>query len=130
MEKRAVQVSHELWKQIMTEGYTAGGVKCIKGLPEDAELVSVIDYAAWPKPDLLFVFESENWAGPPSDYLQRVDYHTQEVVFQTAECRTCKKFTPGRFSNMGQQSGLCSYLTVPTFQSFGCTAYEPRETND
>jgi len=61
-ERRAVQISHELWKQMMTQGYTTGGLRCVKGLPEGATLIDAwIDDRRGP-PDLVFVFESDNWA--------------------------------------------------------------------
>jgi hypothetical protein len=62
MEKRAVRVSHELWKQIMTQGYESGGIKCTYGLPEDATLVEVFVKEHGSLPDPVFVFESSSWA--------------------------------------------------------------------
>jgi len=103
MEKRAIQVSHELWAQMMTEGYTSGGIKCIEGLPEDARFVTAFykqyvvaedDPSQWASAaDPVFVFASEMWPHATEDYRITTPWGEMfllfEPVFQAAECRTC-----------------------------------------
>ena len=87
-ERRAVQVSHELWRQIFTQGYTSAGLQCIQGIPEDATLVATTNTCEWPTPSPIFLFESDNWTEPAEEWLVEVDgkqYHAQRVIFQTEE---------------------------------------------
>jgi len=153
MEKRAVRVSHELWKQMFTEGYTSGGIRCVKGLPEDARLVGVKLHDRPDGPDPIFLFESDQWAGPAQEYpFDAVDgkHPGQEVVFQTAECLTCKHWDPSSHKLTGECVLTRDDDYVPDFKEsrahakahaddphpiswlqtakdFGCTQYEPRE---
>lgn len=152
-ELRAVRVSHELWKQIMTKGYTSGGWRCVKGLPEDAELVSVWIYDVV-QPDPVFVFESDSWEGPAereTGYGENV-YPECLPKFRTAECRTCKWWRCEEvFEDMKQLSGWgrCYKVVWPakndskaiaahwgigderlkTAPDFSCTSYEYRESD-
>jgi len=87
-ERRAVQVSHEMWRLICTEGNTIERVRCIQGIPDDATLVATFNTCGYPTPDPVFVFESDKWSGPAEEWLITVDgqqYHTQRVVFSTEE---------------------------------------------
>jgi hypothetical protein len=63
MSKRAVTISYEMLKEIITKGYMIELVECLEGVPEDAVLVDMF-------PDTLrmwvvMVFDSENWEGEP-----------------------------------------------------------------
>lgn len=146
MEKRAIQVSHELWQDIMTEGYTSVGIKCVEGLPEDARFVTAFlrealsekDGDAWiMRPDPVFIFESDQWARPARNYtikLGGVEYPAYDPVFQVAECRTCKwwDYEDGS-AKVGH--GFCQCPEIPsttlmTPRLFGCTSYELRESDD
>ena len=107
MEERAVRVSHELWKQLATQGYT-GSFQCLIGLPEDAEFVTAFyqtlhqskedpscwEYAANP----VFVFASERWVQPAGEHTVCAPWGEEWPVFvptfQAAECRTCKWWGP------------------------------------
>ena len=143
MERRAVRVSHEFWKQMMTQGYTNVGIQCVRGLPEDAELVEVWVWECV-EPDPVFVFESDSWGGPAARDIQLGENVYPECipVFRTTECRTCKwwgeydvmcdwaeckqpKTPPNREMVLAGSQGV-SLKTMPIF---GCTLYEPRETD-
>jgi len=108
MEKRAIQVSHELWQQIMTKGQPSVSFKCLEGLPEDARFVlsffkdyeiSQDDPSQWARgSDPVFVFESDNWKHPVGSARVQTPWGESfpyfDAVFQTAECRTCKWWHP------------------------------------
>ena len=89
MERRAVMVSHELWQQMMTQGYETGGLRCTRGLPEGARLIGAfyrfnLSPAQWPDP--VFVFESDRWPDPPGSYMVEHDgntYSVEDVVFES-----------------------------------------------
>jgi hypothetical protein len=91
MERRAVMVSHELWKQIMTQGYESGGITCVQGLPEDAELVGVFDKfnsTSAQLPDVAFVFKSGSWTTDTPSYTVKhrgVVYPVMDIVFRSIE---------------------------------------------
>ena len=134
MELKAVRVSFELWKQMVTQGYTSGGIRCIQGLPDDALLVRAF-YKNTPTrsqdPDPVFVFSSDKWGEsvsthsvvtPEGNLIPQVD-----VIFRTAECRTCKSWSP----EMAGSTSWCWHLDIETGPSFGCAEYgpEPRETD-
>jgi len=124
MEQRAVRVSHELWKQIMTQGYTSGGWQCVKGLPEDAQLVKVWIWEGV-QPDPVFVFESDSWEGPAEREIGYGENVYPECLpeFRTAECRTCRSWT--RDGNPILESQWCNSLVEITDEGFGCVLYEP-----
>lgn len=150
-EKRAVRVSFELWTQMMEQDYTSGGLRCVEGLPKGAKMVdyfaitssnpqnAVCDY-----PDLVFVFECDDWGTPTPEYTVYYPRHHTEmpvmnVVFRVAECQTCKHWT-GHGDEL-QEMGACTAPTAfvdactgkgltLTSRDFGCTSYEPRETDD
>ena len=128
MERRAVRVSHEFWKQMMTQGYTNVGIQCVRGLPEDAKLVEVWVWECV-EPDPVFVFESDSWGGPAARDIQLGENVYPECipVFRTAECRTCKSWSSGK----GGGASWCWHLDIETGPSFGCAEYgpEPRETD-
>ena len=68
MGKRAVQVSNQLWQQILTVGWRAGDkaiVECIEGLPEDAVFYDVEYRGGFEV--LHFVFEHPDWPEADSD---------------------------------------------------------------
>lgn len=147
MEKRAVQVSHELWKQIMTQGYTSGGVRCVEGLPEDARLVESFareeqfiigdDGRVEMRSDPVFVFESDKWTTPtPERTVVNAVRETIPVfhpVFRTAECRTCKHWDKIRkhlYKTEYEAECNKGVNDVPVPETFGCVEYEPRETDD
>jgi len=108
MEKRAIQVSHQLWAQVMTEGYTSGGVRCIEGLPEDARFVTAFyremaamegDPSQWSMvADPVFVFESDRWSRSARGHTVIApwgeEFPAYDPVFRVAECRTCKWWDP------------------------------------
>lgn len=144
MEKRAIQVSHGLWQQVMTQGYSSGGIKCLYGLPEDAKFVQAFyKQVGIVGPDVIFVFESDSW-GDIVDWktstvksLDRADvlnevYPLIMPVFQTAECQTCEWWAdPGN-----TDAGMCvrgnTDRTLVTGQlltsaDFGCVQYEKRD---
>ncbi len=139
-EKRAVQVSHELWKQMMTRGYTSAGIRCVQGLPDGAQFVSAFHAFVSSQhryPDLLFVFESSDWGEDPLD--RTVSYGHERLplmaapVFQIAECRTCKQSEadPALISlGSAQASHLCLWLDKYFKPDFSCAKYQHRETND
>jgi len=137
-EQRAVRVSHELWKQMMTLGYTIGGLRCIQGLPEDARLVRAFykenpQASQWPDP--VFVFDSADWGTEwaeiepsivtPEGYLLPVI----AVVFQDAECRTCKHWRGADLQGVDGLERECYYWggDIQTWPEFGCTIYEPAD---
>lgn len=125
MEKRAVQVSHELWRQIMTQGHTNLGFRCVEGIPENATLCALFERGGWPRPDPVFIFESDNWDGPPSEWKVRVEgqeFPVHDVVFQITECRTCRWW-----EREGIADGYCECPHIDihmTDADFGCTQYE------
>lgn len=63
MAKRAVMMSFELWKEILTTGWRAEWIECIEGLPEDAQLVETFNRGILgiELPDLVMIFESPQW---------------------------------------------------------------------
>ena len=134
-ERRAVRVSHELWREILTQGYTSAGWRCIQGIPEDATIVATWNTCGWPTPNPLFLFESDQWDGPAEQWIVEIDgqkYHEQRVIFQRVECRACKHWartsdptegtcsSPSAFTDALTGKGLSL-----TNENFGCTAYEP-----
>ena len=85
MESRAIQVSHELWKEMMTQGYESSGLKCIKGLPRNAKLVFAFYHRMTLVPDPVYVFESEAWDSPVPEYFiehDGVKYPIMDVIFE------------------------------------------------
>lgn len=70
MGKRAVQMSFELWSQMMTTGWQTDHIECIEGIPEDARLVDTFQTERAiqrgniyvPVHDLVCVFEHESWS--------------------------------------------------------------------
>jgi len=63
MSKRAVTISYEMFKEIITKGYMIELIECLDGIPEDAVLVEMF-------PDLfqvcvVLVFDSKHWEGEP-----------------------------------------------------------------
>jgi len=128
-ELRAVRVSHELWKQIMTQDYT-GIFRCIKGLPEDARLVSVLWCETSPSgPDPVFVFGSDNWQDDPGErVVEGFNQTWPEFVpeFRTAECRTCKYLDE---SKTPIDPDWCHQIGMPVDLDFGCTFYNSEQVD-
>ena len=68
MGRRAVQVSNELWQEMITTGWRFGDkriVECVEGLPEDAVFYDVEYRGGFEV--LHFVFEHPDWPEVDSD---------------------------------------------------------------
>ena len=158
-EKRAVRVSHELWRQIMTQGRSISGLfVCYQGIPEDATLAFATYAGPDERPDPIFVFESDNWTGNVGEWRvvdrKGVEYPSvHEVLFVDAECRTCKNWDPSSHKLSGEcrltrdddyvpvhKESLARAVSsgdgphpvswLQTEAGFGCAQYEPKEPND
>ena len=67
MSKRAVEISYELLKEFITQGYKLEVVECLQGIPEDAVLVEMFPKATL-NPIIVMVFDSPLWDSEPSKY--------------------------------------------------------------
>lgn len=80
MGRRAVLMSFELWKDVLTKGWTAEYIECTKGLPESARLVGTYSRQRLqeregfviPQQDLVVLFESDEWNDGAKGYRERL----------------------------------------------------------
>ena len=128
-ERRAVQVSWQLWKQVMTEGYTSGApLHCPKGIPPDARYVGSFTRPYGDVCDLVLVFESDNWPSPPRDGPKASAPWGEEipgfdVTMEQGSCQTCQNWTEGATA---MEADLCEETGGLAPPGYGCTWYKPR----
>lgn len=63
MSKRAVEISYELLKDFITQGYKIESAECLQGVPEDAICVEMFQNELYPS--IVMVFDSVNWETKP-----------------------------------------------------------------
>ena len=137
MEERVVEISYELWKQMLTQGYTSGGYRCVEGLPQDAKLIEVFWKENGPGrlPSLCAAFLAEEWTGPDWQYTIQsprtaVEYKPFKPVLvdqDGARCDTCWYW---QISSGTENRKRCARLGIWLMDDFGCVKYKPRATDD
>ena len=129
VERRAVQISYQLWMGWITHGSIIAMAQCVEGIPEGAHIFGMFsqDYQAVANggipADMVFVIEGENWPTPASEYTIGAPwgetYPLFNPVFKLTECRTCKHRHP-------ENRTLCAKTGCQIGDTFGCHRYEPR----
>ena len=139
MEERAVEISYELWKQMLTQGHTSGGYQCVHGLPQDARLIEVFWKENGPErlPSLCAAFLAEQWPSEATATIQSprtaAEYGCFAPVLQETRCATCAAWSADRkWMHMGEYRAECAHggCSKNTPASFGCVRYSERATDD
>lgn len=105
MGRRAVLMSFELWKEILTQGWKAEYIECTKGLPDDAEIIGTYNRQKLqqragliiPRQDLVILFESQEWNNADKGYRERLPNGDEvlilDVEWSTEHDHKCKTLT-------------------------------------